>query len=307
VAAGQPLAAFNPALQSVTMYDDGGRANFNALLAGIRHHFGHSFQLESQFRWAKSMDTGSNNYAPAQSGNCSCGSGVYEYTMNQDYAPSDYDVKYAFKTFGVWTPTIFHGERGWLEKIVGGWSLSGILNARTGYPWNPLDASMGGDAVFVSSGSAYGGGAPLRPGYYLGGLNVGNFKTQNYSNTALSIFPENNPSTGQPCYVAGPALSDIISGAQAPGPVPCAPGIGRNAFRGPGYFDIDATLSKSFGLPTTKLLGENARFEIRANFFNLFNKLNLTQVNTNVVDAHFGQAMSALGSRTIDLQARFSF
>ena len=98
----------------------------------------------------------------------------------------------------------------------------------------------------------------------------------------------------------------MIAGAPL-GPVPGAPGIGRNAFTGPRYFDIDATLSKSFGFPKMRVLGENAKLEFRANFFNLFNKLNLTSIQTDLNDPHFGEAQNALGSRTIEMQARFSF
>ena len=91
------------------------------------------------------------------------------------------------------------------------------------------------------------------------------------------------------------------------GPLPSLPGIARNSFVGPGYFNVDATLSKSFGLPTMKLLGEGAKVEFRANFYNLFNKLNLTNPQVRILDSHFGEAQSALGSRVIEMQARFSF
>ena len=70
---------------------------------------------------------------------------------------------------------------------------------------------------------------------------------------------------------------------------------------------MDATLSKAFGLPRMKIIGENGKIEFRANFYNLFNKLNLTSVNNNVADAYFGTAMSALGARVIEMQARFNF
>jgi hypothetical protein len=73
------------------------------------------------------------------------------------------------------------------------------------------------------------------------------------------------------------------------------------------------------------VLGENARIAFHANFYNLFNTLNLspllakeslgtiqldpvTHAVTNFSpDPHFGQAQSALGARVIELQARFSF
>ncbi len=313
-AAGQSSGIFNPVVQTVTMYDNEGFGNYNALLANLSHHFAHSFQMDVQYRWSRGLDTGSNNYSPAQhNGSCSCDGGDYQYTLNNEYAPSDFDVTHTFKVFGVWSPTIFHGEKSYLEKIVGGWSLKGIMNLHTGFPWNPLDSGMGYNAIYTGSGQAYGGGGALRPGYYLGGLNVGDFKSEHYPNSALNIFPENNPATGAPCYVAGPNLNsfqgapDIVDGTATPGPIPCPPAIGRNSFRGPGYFDIDATLGKSFGLPSNKVLGESAKLEFTANFYNLFNKVNLVTPDTNVQDSTFGMSLGSLGSRTIDFQLRLSF
>jgi hypothetical protein len=115
-----------------------------------------------------------------------------------------------------------------------------------------------------------------------------------------------------PTYTAGPAFP-----ATAPGP---SPGLHRNVLDGPGYSDVDLSIAKGFGLPRIRGLGENAKFEIRADIYNFFNKLN---INTQSIDANIGQvapngtitqvngdfgvAGNALGSRTIQLQARFSF
>ena len=89
--------------------------------------------------------------------------------------------------------------------------------------------------------------------------------------------------------------------------MPTFPGIARNAFTGPGYFDVDATLSKAFGLPRMRVIGEGAKLEFRANFYNLFNKLNLSNPQTDILNGHFGEAQNALGARVIEMQARFSF
>ena len=57
-----------------------------------------------------------------------------------------------------------------------------------------------------------------------------------------------------------------------------------------------------------KVLGEHAKIEIKADLLNAFNILNLNPgISNNVQNSNFGQATSALGSRTIDFQARFSF
>ena len=98
-----------------------------------------------------------------------------------------------------------------------------------------------------------------------------------------------------------------MAGVASPGPIPPPPGIGRNSFRGPRYFGVDATLSKSFGFPEMRVLGAGAKLEIRANFFNVFNKLNLSNPQVDINNPNFGTAQDALGGRTIEMQARFSF
>jgi hypothetical protein len=68
-------------------------------------------------------------------------------------------------------------------------------------------------------------------------------------------------------------------------------------------------LAKAFGLPNMRLIGENAKIEVKANFINIFNTLNIdpSSISNNIGSSNLGQASSALGSRIIDLQARFSF
>jgi hypothetical protein len=58
-----------------------------------------------------------------------------------------------------------------------------------------------------------------------------------------------------------------------------------------------------------KIIGENARIEIKANMINAFNLLNInpSSLSTNISNSNLGQASGALGSRIIDFQARFSF
>lgn len=307
--------AFNPVVPHVDWYDNEGHSNFNALLAELKHRFGSSFQLDTQYRWSHSLDTGSNNYS----------NGMYQYTLNDDYGPSDFDTTHAFKVVGIWSPRIFRGNRSYLEKILGGWNISGILNAHSGFPWTPNFSSLfegldsSNNQIFFSpcnalyQGSCGGGGSgSLYPAAYLGGAgqdySTDTFKKQNgnFSNVGgqalggLAYFV-------QPSLVEGPSFSDIVNGLATPGPIPGTPGVGRNSFRGPRYFDVDMTLSKAFGLPPMKVLGENAQFELRANFFNIFNKLNLTNIQTDILSSSFGTAQNALGSRTIEMQARFSF
>jgi hypothetical protein len=87
------------------------------------------------------------------------------------------------------------------------------------------------------------------------------------------------------------------------------PGLGRNTMPGPDYRDVDLTGTKAFGLPRIPVLGENARFEIKANILNVFNMTNInpSQISTHVDSSNLGQASGALGARVIDFQGRFTF
>jgi hypothetical protein len=311
--------AFNPNVSGINYYTDDGTANFNALLLELKRNFTRTFSIDAQYRFSHSFDTGSNAYTGADTGN------MYEWDLSTNYGSSDYDVRHAFKLFGVWSPRFFRGEHSWAEKLIGGWTVSGILNAHTGFPWTPY---YGGDFLKQFNGnfnpvfsfgpgaggsSSASGNARLFPAAYLGGYKF-DYRS-NATVNALPFFtqPDVVPGTLFDCLFPNPDPTVCAAGQQGFGPLPTHPGIARNLFEGPRYFDVDATLSKSFGLPAMKVIGENAKVEFRANFYNLFNKLNLAGgcsgdgIQCDITNSHFGESQKALGSRTIELQARFSF
>ncbi|HXQ74124.1 MAG TPA: hypothetical protein VN844_26710, partial [Pyrinomonadaceae bacterium] len=131
---------------------------------------------------------------------------------------------------------------------------------------------------------------PSRPPHYFGG-NLTDTDNEafirpggNFPGGGLLYFDQNNPQ--------GTLL----------------PGIGRNSFRGPRYFAVDMSLGKRTGLPS--FLGEASFLEVKANFFNIFNNLNLAPFgffSPNVDSQDFGRAQRALAGRVVELQARFNF
>ncbi len=302
IAEGIPV---NPQLQQVDFYGNDNNSNYNALLTTLRHNFSHQFQAEAQYTWSKSMDNGSQPYYEDP----------YPYNNRLSYGRSDYNVGNVFKLFGLWQPVFFRGSHGLLEKTVGGWSVSGILNLHTGFPWTPVFSDTGGGVYY--NGSTY---MQLRPAAYLGGAGrdtsnkaflsgpstpgSGTYNN-NYSNGALTYFTI-------PTFTAGPNFPNA-------GSLPQNPGVSRNSLNGPNYIDADMTLAKAFGLPKNKVLGESGQVEIRADAYNIYNRLNLngSSINNTIESNNgdgtfssnpaFGQVQSALGSRTIEAQARFSF
>lgn len=299
----------NPLVTSIGTFGSGGWSSNNMMLAGLKHQFSHTFSADAQFTWAHSMDTDSGPYKRDP----------YLFNPGYSYGNSDFNVARLLKVFGVWQPVIFHGSRGWAEKVVGDWSLSGIMTLHSGFGWTPTFTAP--NQIYCNTCN-YGYQA-LRP-HYLGG--AGN-NTSNKAFETGSNFP--NPGTavtGTPITVSCQTINDYeftnnyfsvpnyykaitdCAGQSTNIYIP-PPGMDRNTFPGPGYRDVDVNLAKAFGLPNTRLLGENAKIEIRANFFNIFNLLNINpgSLSENIQNSNLGQASSALGSRMIDFQARFSF
>ncbi len=290
--------ALNPKVNVLDRYSNAGSANFNAMVATLQHSFTHQFSLEAQYTWAKSMDENSGPFFEDP----------YPFDTHAAYGRSDFNVQNAFKAFGLWQPIFFRGNHGWAEKVAGGWSLSGIFNIHSGFPFNPLYSAVTSGGLYYN-GSGY---SQLRPAAAIAGAGreTGNSTfmqavNPNYGGNGTQFF-------AQPVFENGPAFPET---AAAP-----TPGIHRNSLDGPGYQDLDASLAKAFGFPNTRLLGEHAQIEVRADSFNIVNKINLdpTRIDNilgsvnpngsvNSFNSNFGVAGGALGSRTIQLQARFSF
>ncbi len=282
----------NPIVDSVDFYGNEGYSNYNSMLATLKRNFSRQFSADIEYTWARSMDTGSQPYYEDP----------YPYNPALAYGRSDFNITDAMKIYGLWQPVFRRGGQDWLDKVVGGWSISGILNLHTGFPWTPLYTSIT-DGNLYYSGSGYGS---LRPASYLGG--AGN-DTSNKAFESAPNSPNLNYSRGGLAYFTVPTYTTVTASFPAEYPAPQAPGVARNSLDGPNYRDLDATITKAFGLPKMPVLGENAAFEIRADAFNLFNTVNLNvgSIANSITAPNFGQATAALGSRMIDLQARFSF
>jgi hypothetical protein len=148
--------ALNPIANFIDYYTNTGAGNYNAMIATLRHDFANHFNLEGQYTWAKAMDENSGPYSEDP----------YPFDPQAAYGRSDYNVGSAFKLFGMWQPVFFHGEHGWIEKVAGDWSVSGIFNWHTGFPWNPVYNINAGGSQLYYNGSGYG---QLRPAGIVGG------------------------------------------------------------------------------------------------------------------------------------------
>ncbi len=125
------------------------------------------------------------------------------------------------------------------------------------------------------------------------GINNNGVDTPAWSGQSLSL--NRNPRGGRPIFDATqltlPALGTIGNAR-------------RRFFSGPGLENLDATLSRSF------LLKGEQRLELRAEGFNLANHAQFfgaASVQGNISSSNFGQAVSAMPPRLMQLAIRYRF
>ena len=269
-------------------------ANYNALNLRLRRQFSNGFLFDTQYRYSKSIDQLSNEGPGAVTNQTD------PAHPQTEHGPSDFDAKHYVNFFTLYDLPFFRDRSKWTGKLLGGWQINGIMTWHTGFPWTPVTGQLNSVALTNANNIN-----PTRPSKLLSQPGTGT--SNNDFITPLANFPglvQNfncNPANGP---LQGAPFFDICD----TGP----PGIGRNSFRGPGYFNVDTSVGKKFGLPSFKYLGEGASLELRGNFFNLFNKLNLQPFsfgtgNTRIESPLFGRSPGGLAGRVIEFQARLSF
>jgi hypothetical protein len=231
----------------------------------------------------------------------------YPYNLALDYGRSDYNIGKSLKLFGLWQPVLFHSEHNWIEKIVGGWSLGPVFNIHSGFPWTPVFSTGFNGSLPGSLYCSNCGYSQLFAGSYLHSFGTstsnGAFKGPVSSNFPLINEDPQHP--GASAYFANPVYSPA-----GMGPVlPQSPGVRRGTLTLPGYKDLDLTIAKGFGLPNMRVLGENAKVEVRMDVYNVFNNLNFNpnDISNNVGSSNFGTITGALTGRVVVLGGRFSF
>jgi hypothetical protein len=253
-------------------------ANYNAMNARLTRRFARGFSFDVLYRWAKSIDTLSNEGPGAETNQ------TFPQDLRQERGPSDFDVKHNFNVSGLWDLPFLRHRQDWVGKAFGGWQIDGILTAHSGFPWTPHTGQC------VRSANSNNFVCPSRPPHYFGGA-------LDDTNNDAFIRPGGNFPGGGLLYFDPNNPNGLL-----------LPGIGRNSFRGPRYFAVDFSLAKRTGMP--KVFGEGAFLEVKANFFNAFNQLNLAPLeffSPNVDSRDFGRAQSALAGRVVEFQARFNF
>jgi hypothetical protein len=113
-------------------------SNYNGLVLSLRKQMNHGLELLFNYTFSKALDDGET---AGSSGTFFGTDGVLDpYSLARDYSYSDLDQRHRFVGSVEWQPTLGDTGNRLVRQLVNGWSVSGIVTAATGQPYN---ASIG--------------------------------------------------------------------------------------------------------------------------------------------------------------------
>jgi hypothetical protein len=283
---GNPLAP-----QGIDVLSHMGASRYDALQVTVARPLANGLNLRASYVFSKVFSS-LNDYRP---GAIDPYLDVKNHSIEWALAP--FNLTGALKVAATYDPPFFRNWSGLSGKVLGGWSISGILIAQSGAPFSLLS---GGSVVTPA-------GAPAT----VSGLGTFTSQADSGQNTVATSLPASqikryfgireNPD-GTVGYVNAPASAFQQPAAGTLG------NLQRRMFAGPGAFNLNLGLRKS-----VPLTGRTSA-ELRAESINLFNNVNWLvgdqtllgtgQNNAAVFDNNVTQWNAP---RTLQLSLRVSF
>ncbi len=264
-----------------------GEGRYDSLQVKAEQKTSHGLYFMAGYTWSHSLD---DAYQPIQ-GNDGGGYRNPNFLgFKFDYGASNTDVRHRVTftsqyelPFGKGKPWLnssgFFG--GLLDAVVGGWKISDVFQAQTGTP-----IGMGG--VFRVGNPFAVGGTP----------NPDNQQNITCATQVKTLAHWYNPCAFAHAPTAITGASDpsnnLINIADA-GTLPYGQ-RGRVTVAGPGFYDFDASLFKSFHLPF-----HNSALQFRADAINLFNHPTFSDPNNSLTGTSAGKISSTRFSGSTQL------
>jgi len=286
-----PAASPDPRFTAITQLGNQGISNYNGLSVQFRRSFTAGFQGQIAYTWSHALDELSNG------GNLEYYSLFDSITIlsspsvHNNYGNADYDVRHSLQADFVWEMPFKFSNRA-ADRLLGGWTLSSKWFARTGSPFSVTDGQLLGRLSLAITANAQNGVGPL---------------LAQVLNPAVNLHCGSG-AVNTPCFTA----ADFAT----PGTQTGFGNFARNAFYGPGYFDVDTSLYKKIAVT------ERIYFTLGASAYNLFNHPNFGNPGSNVSAAGLGTIVrtatpptsaygafqgSAVSGRVLVLTGRFNF
>jgi hypothetical protein len=211
---------------------------YHSLQLSAEKRMTHGLTILSSYTWSKSIDD-----LPAGEGvtgfDTAFSARPWDDPLRHqfDRGPSDFDHTHRFVSSFVWELPGFSRSRGFVRGALGGWQYSGLVAAQTGRPFTVLQgAELSGTGLGQDRGTLLTGVSP-------------------YGNAQCGMTPNCVSWLNKAAFAT--AATAGTYGA-----------TGKNAFRMPGKYSWDMGLSKSITFT------ERWKLQFRAEFFNVFNRVN---------------------------------
>ncbi|HEV2708432.1 MAG TPA: TonB-dependent receptor [Pyrinomonadaceae bacterium] len=277
-----PNALLNTRFTPLNTRGNKGRSNYGAIIASLESSNLRDLGLQftARYTFSKAKDNLSSTFSESNN-NFNLGF-LDPLNPNLDYGYADFDVRHRFVGSFNWEVPLFRDhENSFVRQSLGGWALTGIVNVRSGLPFSIYDCSF---AVFSVC-------PRLVPTAAVPFEVAGNPADAGDPNV-FTLIDLSNQTPGN--FVHAP------TGTSEFGPFP-ANMTARNAFRGPGFWNVDLGVYKNFRM------GERYNLQFRGELYNAFNHANLFVDGANA-DVSAGNITGfKTGRRNIQLAVRFTF
>jgi hypothetical protein len=215
--------------------------------------------LVANYTYGHSIDDVSSTFSESNSASNGIGNLGYMNPLAPylDRGASDFDVRHRLVLAPIWATPWFKNQHSLLGEVAGNWTVTGIYTVRTGTPFTFSDSTNSLNAGFGQGIPRYAPTVPLSKRSYRSiqgnaGSTPNNFVlaslplAQDFSNAALGGISDFGP------------YPDLMTA--------------RNAFVGPGAWNLDMSVGKVF--PIT----ERVAMEFRAEGYDILNHHNLYEV-----------------------------
>ena len=257
--AGLPLTAPDPRFLGVTQYYNNGLSNYNALTIQYRFRSAYGFSGQIHYTYSHSL-----------------GTVAFENPFNTStgYGSLGFDNRHQVAGDVLWSQDHKFGNRG-VNALASGWIVGAKVYVYSGAPFSVTDSKI--PAQINSSLSAVSGGV-ITP---LADLLTPSAVNANCGSGAVN----------KQCLTTSEFATYILG--QTSQPIQADWGnISPNSFRGPGYFDIDAQISRDFKFK------ERMNLTLGLQAYNVMNHPNFANPSGSLSSSSFGLITTTLGPPT---------
>ncbi len=288
----------NSSFGTITYTTNDRYSNYESVFFDFNGRFARGGFLDASYTRSKSQDDASNY--PAES------------TPSTYYGPSPWDVPNRFSLSLNYNLRGLNGGHGAVGHLTGGWGASGTTIFQSGYPqFVSTTAQFVALCADGTNSSLNPTGCPTaaNPMQKAFGPGSGDYNVDGETtNTLASVVTGGLDYPDVSTYHQGTSKSAFLHGVFTAGQF-TTPAFGTEGnekamqFRSPNYEDSDLNVYK------TTAIGEGVNFQVRFEFFNVFNRVNLTNFDSDLADqgSTFGQARSQQLPRNWQLGGRLTF